>query len=115
MTPWTAAHQASLSFAVSWSLLKLMSIESVMLSKPSHPLRPLLLLPLVFLSIRVSWRFIWWPKYWSFSFSISPCNEHSGLISFRIDWFDLLVSKGGYLNANELKSNMIQNVVPQLH
>ena len=76
---------------------------------------PLLLLPLVFLSIRVSWRFIWWPKYWSFSFSISPCNEHSGLISFRIDWFDLLVSKGGYLNANELKSNMIQNVVPQLH
>ena len=115
VTPWTAAHQASLSFAVPWSLLKLMSIESVMLSKPSHPLRPLLLLPLVFLSIRVSWRFIWWPKYWSFSFSISPCNEHSGLISFRIDWFDLLVSKGGYLNANELKSNMIQNVVPQLH
>ena len=63
----------------------------------------------------VSWLFIWWPKYWSFSFSISPCSEHSGLISFRTDWFDLLVSKGGYLNANELKSNMIQNVVPQLH
>ena len=96
VTPWTVAHQASLSITNSWSLLKLMSIESVM---PSHFIlcRPLLL-PSVFPSIRVfskeSVLWIRWPKYWSFSFSISPPNEYSGLISFRIDWFDLLAVWG---------------------
>ena len=92
-TPWTAAHQASLSITNSWSLLKLMSIKSVI---PSNHLIlgcPLLLLPSIFPSIRVfsneSVLHIRWPKYWSFSFSISPSNEYSGLISFRIDWFDL--------------------------
>ena len=97
-TLWTAAHQASLSFTISWSLLKLMSIESMM---PSHHLilcHPLLLLSLVFASIRVfsseSALHIRWPKYWSFSFSISPSNEYSGLISFRIYWFDLLAVQG---------------------
>ena len=94
-SPWTAAHQASLSITNSWSLLKLMSIE---LGIPHNHLvlcYPLLLLPSIFLSIRVfSNEFtvhIRWPKYWSFSFSISPSNEYSGMISFRIDWFDLLV------------------------
>ena len=93
-TPWTAAHQASLSISNSWSLLKLLSIESVMPS--NHPVlcHPLLLLPSIFPSIRVfsneSVLSIRWPKYQSFSFSISPSNEHSGLISFWIDWFDLL-------------------------
>ena len=92
-TPWTAAHQASLSITSFWSSLKLMSIESVI---PSNNLILccLLLLPSIFPSIRVfsneSVLHIWWPKYWSFSFSINPSNEYSGLISFRIDWFDLL-------------------------
>ena len=89
-TPWTAACQASLSIANSQSLLKLMSIESMMPS--SHLI--LLLLPSIFPSIRVfsneSALRIRWPEYWSFSFSISPSNEYSGLISFRIDWLDLL-------------------------
>ena len=91
--PWTAALQASLSITNSWSLLKLMSIESVM---PSNHLIlcHLLLLPSIFPSIRVfsneSVLCIRWPKYWSFNFSISPSNEYSGLISFRFDWFDLL-------------------------
>ena len=93
-TPWTLAHQAPLSFTVSRSLLKLMSIESVMPSNPHILCRPLLLLPSIFPSIRVfssesAFR-IRWPKYWSFSFSTSPSNEYSRLISFRIDWFDLL-------------------------
>ena len=94
-TPWTAARQASLSFAISQSLLKLMSIESV---RPTNHLvlcYPLLLLPSIFPSIRVfsneSVLHIRWPMYWSFSFNISPSNEYSGLISFRIDWLDLLV------------------------
>ena len=94
MTPWTAARQASLSFTTSQSLFKLKSFESV---RPSNHLilcRPLLLLPTIFPSIRVfsneSVLCIRWPKYWSFSFSISPSNEYSGLISFRMDWFDLL-------------------------
>ena len=94
VTPWTAAHQASLSFTVSWNLLKLMSIELVMPFNHLILCRPLLLLPSVFPSIRVfsneSVLHIRWPKYWSFSFSISPSNEYSGLISFRMDWFDLL-------------------------
>ena len=94
-TPWTAACQASLFITNSWSLLKLMSIESVM---PSNNLvfcrSPCLLLPSIFPSIRVfsneSALHIRWPKYWSFSFNISPSNEYSGLISFRMDWFYLL-------------------------
>ena len=97
-TPWTAACQASLSFTISWSLLKLMSIESVMPSNHLILCRPLLLLPSIFPSIRVfsneSTLHIRWPKYWSFSSNISPSNEHSGLISFRMDWLDLLAVQG---------------------
>ena len=92
--PWTAARQASLSITNSQSLLKLMSIESVMPANHLILCHPLLLLPSIFPSIRVfsneSALHMRWPKYWSFSFSISPFNEYSGLISFRIDWFDLL-------------------------
>ena len=92
-TPWTAAHQASLSITNSQSLLKLMSIKLVMPSNHLTLCRPLLLPPSIFPSIRVfsneSVLCIRWPKYWSFSFSISPSNEYSGLISFRIDWLDL--------------------------
>ena len=91
-TPWTAAHQASLSFTISWSLLKLMSVESVMPSNQLILCHPLLL-PSMFPSIRVFCNEltlrIRWPKHWSFSFNISP-NEYSGLISFRIDWYDIL-------------------------
>ena len=97
-TPWTAARQASLSFPSAQSLLKLTSIESLM---PSHHLilcRPLLLLPSIFASIRVFSNelalHIRWPKYWSFSFSVNPSNEYSGLISFRMDWLDLLAVQG---------------------
>ena len=93
-TPWTAACQASLSITNSRSLLKLMSIELVMPSNYLILCHSLLLLPSIFPSIRVfsseSVLHMMWPKYWSFSFSISPSNEYSGLISFRIDWFDLL-------------------------
>ena len=93
-----AAHQASLSFTVSPSLLKLTSIESVMPSNHLILCHPLLLLPSIFPSIGVFSNkltlHIGWPKYWSFSFSISPVNEYSGLISFRIDWFDLLAVQG---------------------
>ena len=93
-TPWTAAHQASLSITNSRSLLRLMFIESVMPSNHFILYRPLLLLPSIFPRIRVfskeSVFHIRWPKFWSFSFSISPSNEYSGQISFRIDWFDLL-------------------------
>ena len=93
-TPWTAACQAYLSITNSQSLLKLMSIESVMPSSHLILCHPLLLWPSIFPSIRVfsneSVLHIRWPKYWNFSFSISPSNEYSGLISFRIDWFDLL-------------------------
>ena len=93
-TPWTTACQASLSITNSWSLLKLMSIELVMPSNHLILCRPLLLLPSIIPSIRVfsneSLLRIRWPKYWSFSFSVSPSNEYSGLISCRIDWFDLL-------------------------
>ena len=92
LTPRTAAYQASLSFTVSWSLLKLMSFESVMPSKHFILCRPLLLLPSIFPSIRVFFNgsvlHFRWPKYWRFSFSISPSNEYSGLISFRMDWFE---------------------------
>ena len=98
VTPWTAACQSSLSFIISWSLLKLMSIQSMMPSSHLILCHPLLLLPSIFPSIRVfsseSVLHIRWPKYWSFSFSISPSNEYSVLISFRIDWFDLLAAQG---------------------
>ena len=97
-TPWNAAHQAPLSFTISQSLLKLMSIELVMPSKHLIPHCPLSSCPQIFPSIRVfsseSDLHIRWPKYWSFSFSISPSKEYSGLISFRIDWFDLLAVQG---------------------
>ena len=98
VTPWTAAHQASLFFTVSRSLLKLMSIESVMPSNHLILCHSLLFLPSIFPSIRVfsneSALHIRWPKYWSFSFSISPSSEYSGLISFRMDWFDFLTVQG---------------------
>ena len=98
VTPCSAAHQASLSFSISWSFLKLMSIESVIPSNHLNFLHPLLLLPSIFPSIRdfsnESAVCTKWPKYWSFSFSISRSSEYSGLISFRIDWFDLLAVQG---------------------
>ena len=97
-TPWTASRQASLSITNSWSLLKLMPIESVMPSNRLIFCRPLLLPPSFFPSIRVfsneSVFRVRWPKFWSFSFSISPSNEYSGLISFRMDWFDLHAVQG---------------------
>ena len=98
VTPWTAACQASLSFTISQSLLRLMSIESMMPSNHLILCCSLLPPPSIFLSIRVfsnkSVLRIRWPNYWSFSFRISPSNEHSGLISFRFDWFDLLAVQG---------------------
>ena len=98
VTPRPAACQASLSFTISQSLLKLMSIESVMPSNHLILCRPRLLLPSIFPSIRVfsneSVLPIRWPKYWSFSFNISPSNEHPGVISFRMDWLDLLTVQG---------------------
>ena len=97
-TPWTAARQASCPSPNSWSLLKLISIESVMPSSHLILCRPLLLLPPIPPSIRVfsneSTLHMWWPMYWSFSFSISPSNEHPGLISFRTAWLDLLAVQG---------------------
>ena len=97
-TPWTTALQASLSITNSWNLLKLISIESVVPSNYLILCRPLLLLPSIFPSIGVfsneSVLRIRWPKYWSFSFNISPSNEHSGLISFRMDWLDLFSVQG---------------------
>ena len=98
VTPWAAACQASLSITSSQSLLKLMSIELMMLSNRLILYCPLLLLPSIFPSIRVfsnkSVVHIRWPKYWSFSFNINPSNEYSGLISFRIDWLDLFAFQG---------------------
>ena len=97
VTPWTAAHRASLSSTNSWSLPKRMSIQSVMPSNPLILCHPLLLSPSIFPSIRVfsnqSGPHLRWPKYWSFSFNISPSNEHSGLTSFRMDWLDLLAAQ----------------------
>ena len=97
-TPWTAAHQASLSISNSWSLLKHMSIKSVMPYNYLIVCCPLILLLSIFPSIRVfsneSVLHIRWPKYWSFSFSIHPSSEYSGLISFRMDWLDLLAVQG---------------------
>ena len=102
VTPWTVAHQASLSFTNSQSLLKLMSIKSVMPSNHLILCHPCLFLLSIFPSIRVfsneSALHIRWPNYWSFSFSISPSKENSGLISFRIDWFDLFAVQGTLKN-----------------
>ena len=99
-TPWTAACQASLSITNSWSSLRLMSIESVMPSNHLILCCPLLLPPSIFPSIRIfsneSALHIRWPKYWTFSFNISPSNEYSGLISFRMDWLDLLAVPGSF-------------------
>ena len=106
-TPWTAARQASLSITNSQRLLKLMSIKPVMPSNHLILYLPLLLLPSIFPSIRVFSKelalCIRWPKYWNFSFNISPSSEYSGLISFRMDWFDLLAVQG------TLKSLLQQN------
>ena len=117
-TPWTATRQASLFFTVSQSLLKLMSIESVMASNHLVLCRPLLLLPSIFSSIRVfsneSALHISWPKYWSLSFSISPSNEYSGLISFRMDWLDLLAVQGtlkSLLQHHSSKASILQHSV----
>ena len=115
MTPWTAACQASLSITNSWSLLKLMPIESVMPSSHLFLCHPLLL-PSIFPSITVfsnqSVLRIEWPKYWHFSFSISPSNECSGLISFRMDWFDLLAVQGtlkSLLQHHSLKVSILKH------
>ena len=98
VTPWTAAHQAPLSFIISQSLLRFTAIELMMPSNHLILRCPLFLPPLVFASIRAfsddSGLCIRWPKYWNFSFGISPSNEHSGLISFRIDWLDVLAIQG---------------------
>ena len=114
-TPWTAVHQAYLSIINSRSLLKFMSIESVMPSNHLILCRPLLFLPSIFPSIRVfsseSVLPIRWPKYWSFSFSISPSNEYSGLISFRMDWLDLLAVQGSLkslLQHHSSKASILQ-------
>ena len=114
MTPWTEACQASLSITSSWSLLKLMSIESVMPSNHLILCHPFALSPSIFPSIRVfsneSALRIRWPKYWSFSFNISLSNEHSGLISFRMDWFDLLavqVALKSLLQHHSSKSSIL--------
>ena len=114
-TPWTAAHQASLSITNSQSLLKLMSIELVMPSNHLIHCHPLLLLPSIFPSIRVfsneSVLCSRWPKYWSFSLSISPSNEYSGLISFRMDWLDLLAVQGtlkSLLQHHSSKASVLQ-------
>ena len=113
--PWTAARQASLSFPISWSLLRLMSIESVTPSNHLILCHPLPLLPSIFPSIKVSSNesalHISWPKYRSFSFSTSPSNEYSGLISFRIGWFDLLAVQGtlkSLLQHRSLKASILQ-------
>ena len=113
--PWTAAFQASLSFTISRSSLQLMSIESVMPSNHLILCCPLILLPSIFPSIRVFSNelalHIKWQKYWKFSFSINPSNEYSGLISFRIDWFDLLAPQGtlkSLLQHHSWKTSILQ-------
>ena len=115
-TPWTAACQASLSITNSWSLLKLMSIELVLPSNHLISCHPLLFPPSIFPSIRgfsnQSVLHIRWPKYWSFSFNISLSNEYSGLISFRIDWFDLLAVQG---TLKSLPKPQFQNINFSVH
>ena len=114
-TPWIAARQASLSITNSWSSLRLTSIELVMPSSHLILCHPLLLLPTIFLSIRVFYNesalCIRWPKYWSFSFNVSPSNEHSGRISFRMDWLDLLAVQGtlkSLLQHHSSKASILQ-------
>ena len=114
-TPLTTTHQASPFFTISWSLLKLMSIEWVMPHNHLILCHPLILLHSIFPGIRVFFNeltlHIRWLKYWSFSFSISPSNEYSGLISFRIDWFDLLAVQGtlkGLLQCHNSKVSILQ-------
>ena len=115
VTPWTAACQASLSSIISWNLLKLMSIGLVIPSNHLLLFCPFLLLPSIFPSIRVFSNdlalHIRWPKYWSFSLSISPSSEYLGLISFRIIWFDLLAAQGNLtilLQHHSLKASILQ-------
>ena len=117
VTPWTAAHQASLSITNSLSVLKLMSVESVMPSNHLILCRPLPLLPSIFPSIMVSYSesvlHVRWPKYSSFTFSISPSNEHSGLISFRMDWLDFLAVQGtlkSLLQHHSSKASILQQL-----
>jgi len=116
VTPWTAAYQASLSITNTWSLLKLMCIESVMPSNHLILCHLLLLLPSIFPKIMIFSNelvlCIRWPKYWTFSFSISPSNEHSELISFRIDWFDLFAVQGtlkSLLQHHSSKASILQH------
>ena len=110
-TPWTAACQASLSFTISWSLLKLMSIELMMPSKHLILCCSFLLLPSIFPSLRVfsneSVLHIRWPKYWTFSFSISTSSEYSGLISFRMDWLDLQETLKSLLQQHSSKASIL--------
>ena len=117
MTPWAVACQASLSFTISWSLLKLKSIESVSVMPSNHLIlcRPLLFLPSMFPSIRVfsseSALHIRWPKYWSFGFNINPSSDYSGLLCIRIDWFDLLAVQGtlkSLLQHHSLKTSILR-------
>ena len=115
VTPWTIACQVFLSITNSWSLLKLMSIETVIPSNYLILCRPLLLLASIFPSIRVfsnqSVLSIRWPKHWSFSFSISLSNEYSGLISFRLDWLDLVAVQGtlkSLLQHHRIKASILQ-------
>ena len=118
VTPWTEVHQASLSFTISWSLLKLMSVKLVMSFNHLILCRPLLLLPSIFPSIRVfsneSTICIRWPKHWSCSFSISPSNKYSGLISFRINWLDLLAIQGTFENLLRYQFESIYSLVLRL-
>ena len=114
VTTWTIASQVSLCFTISRSLLKLLSLESVMPSNHFILCHPFLLLPSILPSIRIfsneSTLHVWWPNYWGFSFSISPFSEYSGLISFRIDWFDLLVVRGtlkSLLQNHSLKASIL--------
>ena len=118
VTPWKEAHQASLSFTSSWSLLKLMCIELVMPSNHLILCRPLLLLPSIFPNIRVfsneSAVHIKWSNYWRFSSNISPSNEYSGLISFRMDWLDLHAVQGtlkSLLQHHSSKTSILQHLV----
>ena len=115
-TPWTTAHQASLSITNSWSLPKLVSLELVMPSNHFVLCHPLLFLPSIFPSIRVfakeSALHIRWPKYWSFSLSVSPSNEHPGLISFRKDWLDIFTVQGtlkSLLQHHSSKASILQH------
>ena len=118
VTPWTAACQAPLSFTVSQNLLKFVSIELVMLSNHFILFHPLILLPSVFPSIRLFSTelalHIIWSNYWSFSFSISPSNKYSGLISFRIHWFDLLAVQGDFKSSPALQFESINSKVLSL-